>query len=384
METKSDNRSVGSSSKVVQLTDWLPPEFSAVSQYAILIAEELAKNGADVTIIGTRSDSSGAQHRPYGNGTVSLQWIRRQPFNRQSWLKRLLWTFGTNFRLLRGAWPHMKKADTIRFTGSPPFLLHFLVPLNWLLRKRLIYRITDFYPECIIAAHKRPSTILNFFQTLTNHLRRQVHSFEVLGEDMKKRLIACGVDPRNISLRRDASPVQVCYDTAPLVRPDPLRDRFVLLYSGNWGVAHDVDTFLEGYELHHRDGTGRVVLWLNATGSGAEEIERRLRSAQLPFYRQKLVSLQELPHLLVSADAHLITLRREFVGFVLPSKVYGCIASGRPILFVGPTESDVHLLCSSADRLQYTQVDLGRPIDVKAALDTLSNTGSRLAAPVAG
>ena len=42
-----------------------------------------------------------------------------------------------------------------------------------------------------------------------------------------------------------------------------------------------------------------------------------------------------------------LTLRPEFMGFVLPSKIYGCIASRRPILFVGPQGSDVHWLCKA-------------------------------------
>ena len=45
----------------------------------------------------------------------------------------------------------MRRADVVLFTGSPPLMLHFIAPLNLLLRKRLIYRITDFHPECLIA-----------------------------------------------------------------------------------------------------------------------------------------------------------------------------------------------------------------------------------------
>ncbi len=70
-----------------------------------------------------------------------------------------------------------------------------------------------------------------------------------------------------------------------------------------------------------------------------------MRRDGLPVHRDRLVSLELLPRLLITADAHLITLRDEFVGYVLPSKVYACIDSGRPILYIGSAESDVHLLC---------------------------------------
>ena len=57
--------------------------------------------------------------------------------------------------------------------------------------------------------------------------------------------------------------------------------------------------------------------------------------------------LDQLASLLVTADAQLITLRAPFWGYVLPSKVYGCIDSGKSILYIGPEESDVHLLCDT-------------------------------------
>ena len=93
-------------------------------------------------------------------------------------------------------------------------------------------------------------------------------------------------------------------------------------------------------------GRPQVVLWLNATGAKADRVEAALRERGLPVHRSRPVPLAELPRLLVTPHAHLITLRDEFVGYVLPSKVYGCIASGRGVLFVGSAASDVHLLCS--------------------------------------
>jgi len=75
----------------------------------------------------------------------------------------------------------------------------------------------------------------------------------------------------------------------------------------------------------------------------------------------------------VSADAHLITLRVGFAGLVLPSKVYGCLASRKPILFVGPESSDVHLLCSQAQGLWYRRVEPGDVGAFTAALDELAD-----------
>ena len=206
-----------------------------------------------------------------------------------------------------------------------------------------------------------------------------MHRFEVLGEDQRRRLLEIGIPEERIVLRRDDAPVAISSATEALELPEELRGSVVLLYSGNFGVAHDDATFIEGYAQHHardpRDPgqTAKVVLWLNATGAKADRVEAALRERGLPLHRSRPLPLAELPRLLVTPHAHLITLRDEFVGYVLPSKVYGCIASGRSVLFVGSAASDVHLLC--AERLppaRYRRVAVGDAAGVARALDGLA------------
>ena len=82
----------------------------------------------------------------------------------------------------------MRRADAVLVTGSPPLMLHFIAPLNVLLRKRLIYRIMDFHPECLIAERGRSGLLLGGLLRLTHFWRRRVDTFEVLGLDQARRL----------------------------------------------------------------------------------------------------------------------------------------------------------------------------------------------------
>ena len=75
-------------------------------------------------------------------------------------MARLVWTVVSNVLLLGAAFKAMWRADAVLFTGSPPLMLHFIAPLNVLLRKKLIYRITDFHPECLIAERGRGGPVL--------------------------------------------------------------------------------------------------------------------------------------------------------------------------------------------------------------------------------
>jgi hypothetical protein len=354
-----DRSSFKETRRIVLLTDWLPPEFSAVSQYALLIAREEAEKGAEVTVVGTRSTEDTDTVQAIGVGSLRVVGIHRPMVMRTNWLRRLLWAFSTNATLVARAWPQLRRCEVIRFSGAPPFMLHVVSAANVILRKRLVYRMTDFYPECITAALGPEPVPLKAVRILTYWLRRRVDQFEVLGLDMKQRVVECGVDPERVVLRRDRSPIEIPKETAPLPLPDALKGKKTILYSGNWGVAHDIDTFVAGYTKHHRGGSGNVVLWLNATGAGAEEVVRRLAAAKLPFFRQTLVPLADLPQLLVTPNAHLITLRPSFLGLVLPSKVYGCIESARPIIYIGPMHSDVHLLCQENARAEYFHADVG-------------------------
>jgi len=337
-----------------------------VGQYSLHFARQRAQAGENVVLAGFSSTEDSVEQQAVGEGSLTVLRFKVATYDRSRFVRRMLWTLKTNLRLLWKTRGHLRTVDEILFTGSPPFLLHFLAPLNFLLRKKLVYRITDFHPECLMASMEQrilsspgeklaegeqrntvPLSIRLLYR-LTIAWRKTVDQFEILGEDQRRRLMEIGIPTERIKLKRDLSPVRIEPDTLPLERPQELAGRAILLYSGNFGVAHDHETFLEAYKLHHLQGSGRVGLWLNAIGAKADLVEAAIRREHLPIHRSQPVPLQQLSRLLITPDAHLITLRDHFVGFVLPSKVYGCIESGRDVLYIGSDESDIHLLCKEA------------------------------------
>ena len=358
--------------RIVIIADWLPPDFGAVGQYMQMRAQGLAEQGHDVTLVGLSTGSGSKAHQERGKGSLTEIRLSARPVPRGSLLRRMLWTIATNVRLILAALGPLRAADGILFTGSPPFLIHLLVPLKPLWRGRLIYRITDFHPECLIAARDRPSRALNLLLGLTNFWRRRVDGFEVLGEDQRRRLNFTGVPAERIALVRDGSPVTFVPDALVEPLPADLAGKCVLLYSGNYGVAHEVETVVRGYGLHHKQGTGRVYLWLSATGAGTDEVAGQLAAAGLPFHRSSPVALEKLAGLLRAPAAHLVTLRDSFVGYVMPSKIYACLESGRPVLFVGSADSDVDLLARSGPG-GYWRVSCGDFKGFATALESLAD-----------
>jgi hypothetical protein len=357
----------------VSICDWLPPEFGAVGQYSLQFARDRALAGMDVTLVGLSSAKDSIEVQSIGAGKLRVIRIFASTYNKSRFLQRALWTLRVNLLIIWRSLAFLRAADEILFTGSPPFFLHFIAPFNIFLRKRLIYRITDFHPECLMAELPKVPFALKCIYRMTLFWRRRIQAFEALGQDQIKRLSDIGIAPDKVALVRDPSPVAIAADQAPLALPSELLGSVVLLYSGNFGVAHDHETFIAAYQQHHASGSGRVMLWLNATGAKADLIESLLREKNLPVHRSKPVPLEQLPALLVSPHAHLICLRDEFVGFVLPSKVYGCVQSQKDVLFIGSAESDVHLIAKKGlTAHQYSQVQTGDVRGAFAALERLA------------
>jgi hypothetical protein len=362
--------------RLVYICDWLPPDFGAVGQYATLFARRWAGDGWTVTLVGLTSGKSGRDDfGPIGDGSLEVLRVHRPHYSKQKLLVRLLWTIMSNVLLLKAGFAAIRRADAILFTGSPPLMLHFVAPLNMFLHKQLIYRITDFHPECLIAERRGGGPILNLLLRLTLFWRRRIDGFEVLGMDQAQRLRDIGIAENKICLKRDPSPIVFEPTSPPLGLPLELRSGCgVILYSGNWGVAHDEDTFIEAYINYRQKSKTGLIFWLNATGSKADRVESRLRAAGSPVYRSSLVPLTDLARLLVTPDVHLITLKDPFVGYVLPSKVHACIDSGKRILFVGSARSDVdHLAKGALSPDMYYRVDVGDVDRLVAVLHALEH-----------
>src|SRR5204862_2360270 len=111
-----------------------------------------------------------------GKGTLEVLRIHRRTYEKRKFASRLIWTLVSNLLLLRTAFGAMWRADAVLFTGSPPLMLHFIAPLNVLLRKQLIYRITDFHPECLLAERGKAGFALHLLLRLTRFWRRRVHT----------------------------------------------------------------------------------------------------------------------------------------------------------------------------------------------------------------
>ena len=161
---------------------------------------------------------------------------------------------------------------------------------------------------------------------------------------MAARLAAQGVPRTRLTVIANWTDGELIRPLAP--QDNPLRaawglgERFVIGYSGNLGCAHAVDPVVELITLL-QDEPELVFLFIGA-GAGYRTLRAALAGARLDHvvfrpYQERA----QLPQSLTAPDLHLVTLRPEWEGLVMPSKLYGALAAGRPVVFVGDPEGDV-------------------------------------------
>jgi glycosyltransferase involved in cell wall biosynthesis len=127
-----------------------------------------------------------------------------------------------------------------------------------------------------------------------------------------------------------------------------LQDRFVVGYSGNFGRAHDFSTFLDAADrLRDRDD---IVFAFVGGGHQKGRIERAVAGRGLSNILLKPLQPRErLAEALGVPDLHLISLLPAMEPFVVPSKLYGILAAGRPAVFVGDSTGEIATVLRAGD-----------------------------------
>lgn len=113
-----------------------------------------------------------------------------------------------------------------------------------------------------------------------------------------------------------------------------------LLYSGNLGFGHELDTVLRA--LHALNGDTNLRLQLMGNGKALAEIQKLVEELGLSNVEfRPPVPLYGLPEALSRGDIHLVSQKPRTEGLLVPSKIYGALAVGRPVIFIGPTHCEV-------------------------------------------
>ncbi len=204
---------------------------------------------------------------------------------------------------------------------------------------KLISWEMDVYPEMLFASGviSGKGVIGLLLAKVARWARRRTDLTLVLGPCMAEVARLGGVPSEKCKVLHNWACGQSLY---PVSVPGNQK-MLTVLYSGNLGVAHDVDTVVA--VLPKVVGTP-VRFVFASTGVGM----RYIRSYEGEHVRiQGACGFEQLNSVLNGADVGLVTQTVASLGCVVPSKFYGILASGRGVLFIGPAESSVARVISA-------------------------------------
>jgi glycosyltransferase involved in cell wall biosynthesis len=243
--------------------------------------------------------------------------------------------------------------DVIFAMTDPPFNGIVGAFLSVLKRKPLIYNIQDMYPDMAVAGSiVQPGLLTRFWERLHRWTLRRATRIIVLGDDMRARIIAKGakgphgpndIDPAEVFIVRSGveTPPAAASPTLPL-NPQVTRAirgnfHFVLLHAGNLGFYGAWDTIIAAARKLENENIGFVFVGDGAERSRLESLAAGATNVRfLPFFPSS-----DIPSVLAAPDAHIVTIKRGLEGVVVPSKMFGIIAAGKPIVAVAAREADV-------------------------------------------
>lgn len=321
----------GSPRRIVFVNQFFWPDSAPTAVLLSQAARHFAAQGHEVSVIcGRHVYATGKEDAP---PPVQILRVGGTKFSRGAVSRILSWgTF-----LILAAWRlvRMGRCDVLVVMTTPPGLSIAGALLKHYLDAKLWIWEMDLYPDVLIGTKTlSPNSIgAHLLNRLLTWSRQQSDGIIALGECMKQRLCRAGVSPTRIHVAPNWA--------APLANgPTPIPDSLPLrvLYSGNLGLAHEVDTVFEAMRLLQPE-TG--IHFLFAGGGACRAIlekrclEAGLKNVTFQAYGDERTFKTNLD----SCHIGLVTLRTGCEGTVVPSKVYSLLASGRPYLFIGPSDA---------------------------------------------
>ena len=339
--------------KIIFLNRFFFPDISATSQMLSDLAFFLAGQGHDVTVITSRQlyDEAGAAlpAKETVNG-VAVRRVAASTFGRGNLVGRALdyltFYLSAAFALWRCA-----GRETIVVAKTDPPLISVPATLVCKLRgARLVNWLQDVFPEVAQALGVRATRGLSgrLLRGLRDRSLSAASATIVLGSRMERVILDRGIDPARVRLIpnwADGKAIRpLARNASRFTREWGLHANFVVCYSGNLGRAHEFRTALEAAWLvqKHEESSPRTVFLFIGGGAQRRFVADTadglgLRNVRFADYQPR----ELLGESLAVGDVHLVSLRSELEGLIVPSKVYGILAAGRPVVFVGAEDGEV-------------------------------------------
>jgi glycosyltransferase involved in cell wall biosynthesis len=338
------------------ITQFYPPDYAATGQLIAELATQLQSLGMRVKVFtgqpGYAFQNSKAPQKEIDKG-VHIQRTRTT----QIWSKRirgkalngLFFCFRSGLHLLRS----VNRSEVLLLTTAPPYLTILGYLANLCFGQRYACLLYDLYPDVAVElgliSSKNP--LIKFWDWINCKVWKRADSIIVLSSTMKDRIIAkCPqIEPKINVIQNwaDSKFIKPLNKTENwFAREFNLLEKFTVLYSGNMGRCHDMDTIMEAAVELQNEPIQFVFIGGGAKQETCMKKVRELGLNNCVFlpYQDKAV----LPYSLTACDLSLVSVSEGMEGIVAPSKFYGVLAAGRPVAVVCESHSYLRQLLEEA------------------------------------
>src|SRR5271156_2493209 len=363
---------------ILLLNEYYPPDTSATAKMAVQVAEKLAQRHK-VTVIAGRPSYDPDEFYPFAflrrdirNG-VEVERVGSTAFPRHQMRRRV----SNYLSYLALAVPRALeiRPDIVLAMTDPPVAGIAGAFVARMSGCPFVYNIRDLYPDMAVGGNiVQPSHWVDRWERMHRRALKQADRVIVLGEDMRNRILSKGVSPDRVVVVRDGTTFPAAMPSLddPVVQEIRSGFPFVALHAGNLGFYGAWQTLLKAAEILRNENTGLVFI-----GDGANRAALQSSATASPNVRfLPFRPAEQIPHVMMAGDVHIVTVRRGLEGIVVPSKLYSILAAGRPVLAVADPESDaVRIVRESGCGIS---ADPDDPLAVAAAIRRLRDDSAQL------
>jgi colanic acid biosynthesis glycosyl transferase WcaI len=334
---------------ILLLNEYYPPDTSATAKMAAQVAEALAQRHR-VTVVAGRPSYDPDERYSYAllrrdtRNKVTVECVGSTAFPRHKMPRRV----ANYLSYLALAVPRALalRPDIILAMTDPPVAGIAGAFIARLAGRPFVYNIRDLYPDMAVGGDiVRAGRIVAWWESLHRRALKQAARVIVLGDDMRDRILAKGVAPERVVVVRDGTTTATTPGSTPAPMPersDPVVQEirqgfgFVVLHAGNLGFYGAWDTLLAAAKILSNENTGLVFIGDGANRAAMESAARDFPNVKFAPFRP----VEQIAHVMMAGDVHVVTVKRGLEGVVVPSKLYSTLAAGRPIIVIAPAECD--------------------------------------------
>jgi colanic acid biosynthesis glycosyl transferase WcaI len=236
-----------------------------------------------------------------------------------------------------------ERPDVVLCMTDPPVIADVALLVARRFGAPLVVVSQDVFPEAAVALRRLENPIaVALLRALIGFYLGRADRVVAIGETMRRRLVAKGASPERLAI------IPNWVDTAALApapadnewaREHGLEGKFVVMHSGNIGHAQDLDALVRASTfLRDLDDLAVVIIGGGARHAYLVELVERLEADRVVFLGYQPRSM--LPQSLSAASLHVVGLAQGLAGYVVPSRLYGILAVGRPVLVAADEESE--------------------------------------------